>query len=132
MSDGPEVVPLGHADVLPSRGKLYVFKFTSSFMAFRSCVSSLVHLVDGWTTQDVIYVWKVPAPVQMAPNLFLPGGFELNKYRNGSCNVKTATGSVSRLRPLDKYIDLVNVIPLRAHKDNQGGSELAFCRHSLR
>ena len=28
---------------------------------------------DGWAMEDVRYVWKVPDPVQFAPNLFLPG-----------------------------------------------------------
>ena len=47
---------------------------------------------DGFTTQDVVYVWKVPDPVQFVSNLFLPGGFELHSYLDGNCNVKTATG----------------------------------------
>ena len=49
-------------------------------------------LSDGFTTQDVVYVWKVPDPVQFVSNLFLPGGFELHSYLDGNCNVKTATG----------------------------------------
>lgn len=51
----------------------------------------------GFTTDDLVYTWKVPDPVQFVSNLFLPGGFELHSYLDGSCNVKTATGEYSCL-----------------------------------
>eukprot|EP00095_Tigriopus_kingsejongensis_P001746 snap_masked-scaffold903_size83255-processed-gene-0.7 protein:Tk01746 transcript:snap_masked-scaffold903_size83255-processed-gene-0.7-mRNA-1 annotation:"isoform o" len=51
----------------------------------------------GFTTDDLVYLWKVPDPVQFVSNLFLPGGFELHSYLDGSCNVKTATGEYSCL-----------------------------------
>ena len=53
----------------------------------------------GWTAADLVYLWKVkkvyniqhtnhihnrqhPNPVQLAANLFLPGGFELARYND--------------------------------------------------
>ena len=47
---------------------------------------------DGFTKDDVIYVWKVPQPVQFANNLFMPGGFVLYGTKDGSCDIETATG----------------------------------------
>ena len=44
--------------------------------------------------EDVRYVWKVPDPVQFAPNLFLPGGFDLADHQGGYCDVQTATGAL--------------------------------------
>nr|WES13121.1 glutamate-gated chloride channel subunit E [Caligus rogercresseyi] len=51
----------------------------------------------GWTMDDVVYNWKVPEPVQFVPNLWLPGGFGLDTFRDAYCNVKTATGEYSCL-----------------------------------
>ena len=53
---------------------------------------------DGWTTNDVVYQWKIPEPVQFVKNLFLPGGFELENFMDGYCNVKTATGERNKKR----------------------------------
>ena len=47
----------------------------------------------------MVYVWKVPDPVQFVSNLFLPGGFELHSYLDGNCNVKTATGKTEIHQP---------------------------------
>jgi len=51
----------------------------------------------GWTANDLIYTWKHPNPVQLATNLFLPGGFELARYADSKCDVETATGLYSCL-----------------------------------
>ena len=51
----------------------------------------------GFTTQDVIYSWKRPNPVQFVENLFLPGGFELANYIDANCDVNTVTGRYSCL-----------------------------------
>ena len=40
----------------------------------------------------MVYMWKIPEPVQFVKNLFLPGGFELADFTDDYCNVKTATG----------------------------------------
>ena len=37
-------------------------------------------VTDGFTTDDVIYQWKLNDSVQFAKSLFLPGGFELSDY----------------------------------------------------
>ena len=58
---------------------------------------------DGWAIDDVRYVWKVPDPVQFAPNLFLPGGFDLANHEGGYCDVTTATG---------KFQILANWVPV--------------------
>jgi len=51
----------------------------------------------GWTARDLEYLWKYPNPVQLASNLFLPGGFELARYADSKCDVETATGVYSCL-----------------------------------
>lgn len=51
----------------------------------------------GWTTNDLIYTWKIPDPIQFVNNLFLPGGFELSDHEGGNCDVITATGKYSCL-----------------------------------
>ena len=54
--------------------------------------------------EDVRYVWKVPDPVQFAPNLFLPGGFDLADHQGGYCDVQTATGESSTEKAYIKFI----------------------------
>jgi len=51
----------------------------------------------GWTSRDLQYLWKHPHPVQFVSNLFLPGGFELARYADSKCDVRTATGVYSCL-----------------------------------
>ena len=66
------------------------------FASIRSCIASLrifcFYFQDGWTTNDVIYTWKLPDPVQFVSNLFLPGGFELDGYISDNCDITTNTG----------------------------------------
>jgi len=53
----------------------------------------------GWTKNDLVYVWKSEGnPVQLAPNLTLPGGFKLGAFGSKYCDVITATGAYSCLR----------------------------------
>lgn len=47
---------------------------------------------DGWTTNDLEFVWKDGDPVQVVKNLHLPR-FTLEKFRTDSCNSKTNTGT---------------------------------------
>jgi len=51
----------------------------------------------GFTTDDVIYQWKLNDSVQFAKSLFLPGGFELSDYIDGNCDITTVTGRYSCL-----------------------------------
>ena len=46
---------------------------------------------DGWTTDDLQYLWKKLDPVQIVPDLHLPR-FTLEKYVSDYCNIKTNTG----------------------------------------
>ena len=48
-------------------------------------------LIDGWTTDDLQYLWKRKDPVQIVENLHLPR-FTLEKYISDYCNIKTNTG----------------------------------------
>ena len=47
--------------------------------------------VDGWTTDDLVFVWKEGDPVQVVKNLHLPR-FTLEMFRTDYCNSKTNTG----------------------------------------
>lgn len=46
---------------------------------------------DGWTTEDLVFLWRAGDPVQVANNLQLPR-FALEKFKTDSCNSKTNTG----------------------------------------
>jgi len=48
-------------------------------------------LADGWTTDDLQYLWKAVEPVQIVKNLHLPR-FRLEKYISDYCNIITNTG----------------------------------------
>ena len=49
-------------------------------------------ITDGWTTDDLQYLWKRVDPVQIVENLHLPR-FTLEKYISDYCNIKTNTGN---------------------------------------
>ncbi|XP_042884812.1 glutamate-gated chloride channel-like isoform X5 [Penaeus japonicus] len=55
----------------------------------------------GWTTEDLVFLWKDVEPVQVTKNLHLPR-FTLEKFITDYCNSKTNTGEYSCLR-----VDLV-------------------------
>jgi len=50
---------------------------------------------DGWTTADLVFLWKDGDPVQVVKNLHLPR-FTLEKFRTDYCNSKTNTGEFQR------------------------------------
>ena len=50
-------------------------------------------LADGWTTEDLQYLWKDLEPVQIVKDLHLPR-FRLENYINEYCNIVTNTGKV--------------------------------------
>ena len=37
---------------------------------------------DGWTKNDLIYIWKGEGALQFAANLSLPGGFTMANHTN--------------------------------------------------
>ncbi|CAG0898491.1 unnamed protein product [Darwinula stevensoni] len=51
----------------------------------------------GWTTEDLVFLWKDGDPVQIVKNLHLPR-FTLEKFYTDYCNSKTNTGEYSCLR----------------------------------
>nr|CAD7424623.1 unnamed protein product [Timema monikensis] len=52
---------------------------------------------DGWTTDDLVFLWKDGDPVQVVKNLHLPR-FTLEKFLTDYCNSKTNTGEYSCLK----------------------------------
>lgn len=48
---------------------------------------------DGWTTDDLVFLWKEGDPVQVVKNLHLPR-FTLEKFLTDYCNSKTNTGNL--------------------------------------
>lgn len=58
----------------------------------RSRYEGITWISDGWTTNDLEFVWKDGDPVQVVKNLHLPR-FTLEKFRTDSCNSKTNTGT---------------------------------------
>ncbi|XP_065211330.1 glutamate-gated chloride channel isoform X1 [Planococcus citri] len=60
-------------------------------------VCSLRMASYGWTTDDLVFLWKEGDPVQVVKNLHLPR-FTLEKYRTDYCNSKTNTGEYSCLK----------------------------------
>ncbi|XP_033226881.1 glutamate-gated chloride channel isoform X5 [Belonocnema kinseyi] len=55
----------------------------------------------GWTTDDLVFLWKEGDPVQVVKNLHLPR-FTLEKFLTDYCNSKTNTGEYSCLK-VDLY-----------------------------
>ncbi|KAL7039175.1 hypothetical protein ACKWTF_009826 [Chironomus riparius] len=51
----------------------------------------------GWTTADLVFLWKEGDPVQVVKNLHLPR-FTLEKFLTDYCNSKTNTGEYSCLK----------------------------------
>ena len=47
---------------------------------------------DGYTTDDITYLWDSRDPVQLAKSLNLPR-FNIENYSSSYCNVKTNTGA---------------------------------------
>ena len=60
-------------------------------------INNIYLLSDGWTKDDLVYVWRDDEPVQLAGNLSLPGGFQLGAYGSEYCDVVTATGEFRKL-----------------------------------
>ena len=54
--------------------------------------SAYNYISDGYTTDDITYLWKEVDPVQIAQNLNLPR-FSIEEYGSTYCNVKTNTGT---------------------------------------
>ena len=48
-------------------------------------------VADGWTTADLVYIWKEIDPVQIVKDLNLPR-FKLEQFQTTYCNTITNTG----------------------------------------
>ena len=77
-------------------------------------------VIDGWTTDDLIYQWKGKGPVQIAGSIrkSLPGGFELDGDSDQRCDVVTATGKHKKLTAdiyIYIYIYITILSPLLAY-----------------
>ena len=56
------------------------------------CINKMMMLViDGWATDDLVYVWQNNNPVQIG-KVSLPR-FVIEKYSSDYCNVNTSTGN---------------------------------------
>jgi len=51
----------------------------------------------GYTTDNIVFLWKDEGPVQVTPNLHL-AGLSMDKFITDYCNSRTNTGSYSCLR----------------------------------
>ena len=68
-----------------------VLIFPSSFYSTRRSNFFYFNSTDGWTTDDLIFLWRAGDPVQVEKKLQLPR-FALEKFITDSCNSKTNTG----------------------------------------
>lgn len=79
----------------------------------------VIVIIDGWTTNDLVFLWKEGDPVQVVKNLHLPR-FTLEKFLTDYCNSKTNTGTfcvgssrcvdcVELCRSLSLYLSLLSV-----------------------
>lgn len=67
------------------------------------CVNNTFDFTDGWTTDDLVFLWKEGDPVQVVKNLHLPR-FTLEKFLTDYCNSKTNTGTMILLSDLRCHI----------------------------
>nr|ACT09139.1 glutamate-gated chloride channel [Plutella xylostella] len=72
----------------PMNLKLYPLDKQTCSLRMASC---------GWTTDDLVFLWKEGDPVQVVKNLHLPR-FTLEKFLTDYCNSKTNTGEYSCLK----------------------------------
>lgn len=67
------------------------FKYNTDLMITVFCCC---FCTDGWTTADLVFLWKEGDPVQVVKNLHLPR-FTLEKFLTDYCNSKTNTGELT-------------------------------------
>ncbi|ALC46945.1 GluClalpha [Drosophila busckii] len=75
----------------------FLFLFSSLATTYINLFSCLLSRnLDGWTTNDLVFLWKEGDPVQVVKNLHLPR-FTLEKFLTDYCNSKTNTGVTTLL-----------------------------------
>lgn len=78
--------------VFPSFKIISINVFNYFFPLFLSPPPYGIVFEDGWTTNDLVFLWKEGDPVQVVKNLHLPR-FTLEKFLTDYCNSKTNTGT---------------------------------------
>ena len=84
----------------PMNLKLYPLDRQTCPMQIASCklhkwnlwIFLIKMFLDGWATDDLVYIWKRENPVQIGKGISLPR-FVIEKYSSDYCNVKTSTGT---------------------------------------
>ena len=85
------VIDTSHRSFIHQQKELLVFGCNKLFYTL-SLLFFLFHLItDGWTTDDLVFLWRTGDPVQVTKNLQLPR-FALEKFKTDNCNSKTNTG----------------------------------------
>lgn len=69
-----------------------VVPFCRIIMSQYLVIINMTVVIDGWTTADLVFLWKEGDPVQVVKNLHLPR-FTLEKFLTDYCNSKTNTGN---------------------------------------
>lgn len=70
----------------------YSYRIGSAWQFRATELSCHLQFADGWTTADLVFLWKEGDPVQVVKNLHLPR-FTLEKFLTDYCNSKTNTGA---------------------------------------
>ncbi|XP_042235804.1 glutamate-gated chloride channel-like isoform X2 [Homarus americanus] len=99
------ILPNVYLRIFPNGGVLYSIRISLTL----SCPMNLqLYPLDrqtcelllasyGWTTEDLVFLWREGDPVQITQNLHLPR-FTLEKFLTEYCNSKTNTGAYSCLK----------------------------------
>ncbi|XP_063853885.1 glutamate-gated chloride channel-like isoform X5 [Scylla paramamosain] len=99
------ILPNVYLRIFPNGGVLYSIRISLTL----SCPMNLqLYPLDtqtcelllasyGWTTEDLVFLWREGDPVQITQNLHLPR-FTLEKFMTEYCNSKTNTGAYSCLK----------------------------------
>ncbi|XP_047489524.1 glutamate-gated chloride channel-like isoform X1 [Penaeus indicus] len=99
------ILPNVYLRIYPNGGVLYSIRISLTLscpmnlqlypLDRQTCVLLLASY--GWTTEDLVFLWREGDPVQVTKNLHLPR-FTLEKFFTDYCNSKTNTGEYSCLK----------------------------------
>ncbi|XP_042876952.1 glutamate-gated chloride channel-like isoform X4 [Penaeus japonicus] len=99
------ILPNVYLRIYPTGGVLYSIRISLTLscpmnlqlypLDRQTCVLLLASY--GWTTEDLVFLWREGDPVQVTKNLHLPR-FTLEKFFTDYCNSKTNTGEYSCLK----------------------------------
>lgn len=82
--------------------RVFRTNFKNNFLCFDDYLIGFqfIFCLDGYTTDDLVFLWKEGDPVQVTKNLHLPR-FTLQKYLTAYCTSRTNTGK--------NYLDHMNL-----------------------